>query len=231
MQRATIKKASSVLEQGRQFVQLAKNNGLKNARQIESFLASQLGEKIGQAEISRYIKTANLPFWFIDSFNDSANISSELGEQMFNFLNTFKDEKTVINEVMLAGVRFKGDGLDDRQIRTAFESLMSEYLSHESADEPNFGSQSQSDTSDFSYAETKEVLFPKPVVQKLINEHYTLIKAWREYRGIELEELAKKLNMSKKELMDLERSHELPDSALVKALAKELRISEAQLVL
>ena len=74
----------------------------------------------------------------------------------------------------------------------------------------------------------EDLSIPHEVVEKHIMEEKTMIKAWREYKGISQKELAKKIGISQAALSQMEtRGTERKSS--VEKLAKALEIEPEQL--
>ena len=74
----------------------------------------------------------------------------------------------------------------------------------------------------------EELTIPHEVVEKHIMEDKTMIKAWREYKGISQKDLAKKIGISQAALSQMESRGTERKSSLEK-LAKSLGIEPEQL--
>ncbi len=75
----------------------------------------------------------------------------------------------------------------------------------------------------------EELTIPHEVVEKHIMEDKSMIKAWREYKGISQKELAKKIGISQAALSQMESRGTERKSTLEK-LARALEIEPEQLI-
>jgi ribosome-binding protein aMBF1 (putative translation factor) len=74
----------------------------------------------------------------------------------------------------------------------------------------------------------EELTVPQEVVEKHIIEDKTMIKAWREYKGISQKELSKKIGISQAALSQLE-SRGTERKSTIEKLAKALELEPEQL--
>ncbi len=74
----------------------------------------------------------------------------------------------------------------------------------------------------------EDLTIPHEVVEKHIMEDKTMIKAWREYKGVSQKEIAQKINISQSALSQLESRGTERKSTLEK-LARALGIEPEQL--
>ena len=78
-------------------------------------------------------------------------------------------------------------------------------------------------------SEKEEATIPHEVVGMLIENDWSLIKAWRQHFGISQKDLAKKAGISQPALSQMERSNNLRDSTLEK-IALAMGLDPEQLV-
>ncbi|MBN2232958.1 MAG: helix-turn-helix transcriptional regulator [Deltaproteobacteria bacterium] len=78
-------------------------------------------------------------------------------------------------------------------------------------------------------ADPADVWLPHEVVQAVALDGATLVKAWRDYRGLTQAELAKQSGMSQPALARLEKGGITPRPATLKKLAAALGVEAEQL--
>ena len=76
-----------------------------------------------------------------------------------------------------------------------------------------------------------EPTIPDEVVRKVIVENFSLIRAWREYKGYTQEEIAERMGISQPAYQQIEGKTAKPRSVTLQKLANAFGIKEEQLYL
>jgi len=79
-------------------------------------------------------------------------------------------------------------------------------------------------------AEGKTTLIPNEVVERVIEEEFNLLKAWRKHIGLTQKEVARRAGITQSALSQMERMATNNRTATLEMLAKALGIEAGQLV-
>lgn len=75
----------------------------------------------------------------------------------------------------------------------------------------------------------EDVYLPDEVVKKHVIEETSLLRAWREYRGLTQAQVASRLGISQSALAQMEKPEANPRSSSIKKLAKIYEVTPGQL--